>query len=381
MTKKRVYTTRTFFNDIHLWLGFLSGIIIFLVCLSGTILTYEKEIEAFFYNGISIKPEGDRKSIVELSETITKQTSGTITGVVIPSEKKEPFEFSVKKNANDRRGAKFLVDPYTQEIVEPQKTAVDDFMFSMFKLHRWLLLDSKIGRPIVGIATIIFLILSITGLVLWFPKKLKWKNLKHGFKIKTTAKWKRINHDLHNTLGFYACIFILIMGITGLCWSFEGYRDGLSKVLGTKVFGNRGGESLKINSELNPLAPTINYDQAIAIVNKELNYEGKINISFPNDQNPLFTIRKYNDKSWSTVAADALIINNQGIVLSKKMYSDIPTNQKIANAIKPIHTGEIFGGISKLLYFLACLIATSLPITGTLIWWNKLKKNKKWYLS
>tara|TARA_R110000868_G_scaffold397757_1_gene670607 strand:- start:511 stop:1026 length:516 start_codon:yes stop_codon:yes gene_type:complete len=171
------------------------------------------------------------------------------------------------------------------------------------------------------------------------------------------------------------------MGITGLCWSFESYRNGLSTVLGTKVFGNRSGESLKINSEDNLQSPTINYDQAIAIANKELNYEGKINISLPNDQNPLFSIRKYNDKNWSTVAADAIVITNHGTVLSKKLYSDIPTNQRIANAIKPIHTGEIFGGISKLFYFLACLIATSLPITGTLIWWNKLKKNKKWYLS
>src|SRR5690606_27390490 len=72
-------------------------------------------------------------------------------------------------------------------------------------------------------------------------KKMKWKNLKSGFKIKTSANWKRINHDLHNTLGFYACIFLVIMTFTGLFWSFEWYREAGSAVLGTKVFGNRGG--------------------------------------------------------------------------------------------------------------------------------------------
>ena len=47
----------------------------------------------------------------------------------------------------------------------------DEFFFTMFRMHRWLLFDSAIGRPIVGIATIIFLFLSISGVVLWFPKK------------------------------------------------------------------------------------------------------------------------------------------------------------------------------------------------------------------
>jgi hypothetical protein len=32
---------------------------------------------------------------------------------------------------------------------------------------------------------------------------------------------------------------------------------------------------------------------------------------------------------------------------------------------------------AKIFYFLACLIATSLPVTVTMIWINKLKKNGK----
>ncbi|HXS57859.1 MAG TPA: hypothetical protein VN726_17115, partial [Hanamia sp.] len=39
--------------------------------------------------------------------------------------------------------------------------------------------------------------------------------------------------------------------------------------------------------------------------------------------------------------------------------------------------GSIYGMFTKLLYFFACLIATTLPVTGTIIWINKLKKKKK----
>ena len=58
-------------------------------------------------------------------------------------------------------------------------------------------------------------------------------------------------------------------------------------------------------------------------------------------------------------------------------FKDKPLNVQFASLIKPIHTGEIFGNFSKIIYFLACLIATSLPLTGTIIWLNKLKKKKK----
>ncbi len=51
-------------------------------------------------------------------------------------------------------------------------------------------------------------------------------------------------------------------------------------------------------------------------------------------------------------------------------------NAKIADSIKILHTGEIFGTVSKIIYFIVCLIATSLPVTGTMIWLNKKKKIK-----
>lgn len=125
----------------------------------------------------------------------------------------------------------------------------------------------------------------------------------------------------------------------------------------------------------------ISYDTALAIANKAFNYRGEVIISFPSEKDTSFNIRKLDDSQWSTVGHDVLVLDAYGNVLQKKLFKEIPLNERIASAIKPLHTGTIFGGLSKFLYFLACLIATSLPITGILIWWNKLKKNKKWYLS
>ena len=376
MGKTKKYGIRDFINDVHLWLGLVSGIVLFLVCLSGTILTFEKEIEGWFKEDMKIKAMGTKKSLSNLVNDPAITEKGVLTSITIPTDETSPYEFSIKEDPEQRRGTTYQINPYTAELLAPKDTGMDKFMFSMFRMHRWLMMDINWGRPIVGIATIIFMILAVSGIVLWFPKKIKWKTVKAGFKIKTNANWKRINHDLHNTLGFYACILILIMGITGLCWSFEGYREGLSAIMGTRVFGNRGGGP-EIDRESFDNEESISLEEAMAMANKELNYEGKLSVSLPNDENPIYSFRKLADDSWSTVAQDRLQIHRSGEVVSKEIYADKPLNVKIASAIKPIHTGSIYGTFSKWIYFLACLIATSLPITGTIIYINKLKKKSK----
>ncbi|WP_353197200.1 PepSY-associated TM helix domain-containing protein [Parapedobacter defluvii] len=59
-----------------------------------------------------------------------------------------------------------------------------------------------------------------------------------------------------------------------------------------------------------------------------------------------------------------------------QIFRDKPFNERVAGSIKALHIGNVYGQFTKLIYFLSCLIATTLPITGTLIWLNKMKKKK-----
>ncbi|AFL81206.1 hypothetical protein Aeqsu_1726 [Aequorivita sublithincola DSM 14238] len=377
--KKKKYTLRKFINDIHLWLGIGSGIILVIICLTGTVLTFEEEIKSLFAEEVIVSPTTEILPIEKLKETLASE--GEVMRVTINLEKTKPYEFSVKTNEEDRRGTSFFIDQYKGNYVKKAENPLDGLFMTNFKLHRWLLLDLKIGRPIVGIATIIFLIISITGIVLWFPnkklKKLKWKSLKPGFKIDWRGKWKRINHDLHVTLGFYTAVFLVIMSLTGLFWSFEWYRDAGSAVLGTEVFGGRGGGP-KIDSKIPQNEDTLSFAEILKITESELVFEGTTVFQIPKDESEIFSVRKYHDQDFLQTASDELKIDRDGSIISKELFSEKPLNVQIASSIKAIHTGTIFGWFSKTIYFISCLIATSLPITGTIIWLNKLnKKNRK----
>lgn len=379
MVKKNGYSFRKFINDVHLWLGIASALVLFIVCLTGTIYTFKSEIEkALEPEKYSLNANDVKDYDVDRLAQFVSTTSGSkVQRFTVSQDPLEPVIFVVAAKEKGKRGETLLVDPYNQVILGNTKGPASEFFMTVFKLHRWLLLDSSIGRPIVGWATIIFVILSISGLILWLPKKIRgWKSFKPGFKVKFNAKWKRVNHDLHNTLGFYSLFLILVMSFSGLCWSFEWYRSGLSVVLGTKVF-DRSQE--KLESVQSDQKETIDYLMAIKTADQVLNYEARAtSVMIPKDSVGVIEVHKNAKSRFNETVFDKVYIDQfSGKVLKVDLFGDMTLGQKIASQIKPLHLGTIYGTFSKVLYFIVCLIATSLPITGIIIWLNKMKKKPR----
>lgn len=419
---------RKFLNDVHLWIGLPSGIIVLLICLSGTIYVFNTEIRELsspeLYK-VSHAANAQRLSAEELITTVSRETGGKVISIKIPVDPKRSYVLTVRKPEEPKsgekmgekgdvaakgsvperakgkaraggaekpgppaRGVQYMVDPYSGKILgsSADKNGVSEFMQMMFSLHRWLLLDRieepligelpnrKLGSYISGTATILFTLGVITGIIIWFPQKIRsWKQ---GLKIKWNASWKRVNHDIHNSLGFYSCIFLFLMGITGPQWSFEWYRTGLRKSLGTY----QSEDAPKPETPKSDIAsikgtkPVLITDY-IKSADKALHYKGDLTISLPQDSSDAVQLSKTRKGFFAPVAADKIWIDQYtASVLQSDIFSQKPFNERVSNSIKAIHVGDAYGTFSKILYFIACLIATSLPVTGTLIWINKMKR-------
>lgn len=390
---------RKVFKDIHLWLGLTGGIVVFIVCLSGTIYVYNTEMTEWASPELyKVKETGNNQLPVEnLITSLENESGGKVVGLSIPADPSNTYKLSVKNEKDKSKSGTWFVNPYNGEIQGNgnDEGSMKSFLGSMFSLHRWLLLDKiekpiingvdnlQLGRYITGTATILFVIGCITGMIIWFPNRIR--NWRQGLKIKTSGNLKRINHDLHNTLAFYSLIFLLVMGLTGLQWSFSWYRTGLQKTLGVykeppakNISPGKPAQQLKEkdSNELN--GEQISLSRAILIANNELNYKGDLRITLPSSEKAEYSFSKTKTGFFAPAAGDRLVINaNAGEVKSKDIFRKKPFNERIAANIKALHVGNVFGGFTKLLYFITCLIATSLPVTGTIIWLNKLKKRKR----
>jgi uncharacterized iron-regulated membrane protein len=420
---------RQFLNNVHLWVGLSSGLIVLLICLSGTIYVFNTEIRELsrpeMYH-VSPSTGSQRLASEKLIEIVSRETGGKVISIKIPADPERSFVLTVRKpeeskpgenkeakgkvraeertkeNSGKRsgekpgsekpgppaRGIQYMVDPYTGQILgnSSEKTAITEFMQLMFSLHRWLLLDRieepifgelpnrTLGSYISGTATILFTLGVITGIVIWFPRKIRsWKN---GLKVKWDGNWKRVNHDLHNSLGFYSCILLLLMGITGPQWSFPWYREALRKTLGTyQPEGAPKPETPHSVIQGTGTPKTLFIADFISSANKTLNYPGDLTITLAADSLEAIVVNKVKTGFFAPVAGDKVYLDQYNAsVLQTDIFSAKPLNERISSSIKALHVGDVYGSFSKILYFLACLIATSLPVTGTLIWINKMKK-------
>lgn len=387
---------RKFLNDIHLWLGLSSGLIVITVCFSGTVYVFNTELiekAAPHLYKVEHVTGNERIPADSLIDKIEGASGGTITAITIPADPTRTYVFNVKKKGDDSRGGiSYMVNPYTGNILgnSKEKNGTKEFMTTMFSLHRWLLLDKietpiikgvsnrKLGSMITGLATIIFTLGCITGLIIWFPQRIK--NWRQGLSVKWKAGWKRVNHDLHNSLAFYALFFLLLMGLTGPQWSFEWYRTGLQKTLGTYKPKDAPKEKTPKSTLPRDQAELTNLSISdyIREADKILVYDGNYTITLPVDSTSPTMISKTKTGFFAPAASDRLILDQySGETIKTEIFKNKPFNERIAGSIKAIHVGNVYGTSTKIIYFIACLIATSLPITGTMIWINKLKKKRR----
>ncbi|MEB2786867.1 PepSY-associated TM helix domain-containing protein [Algoriphagus persicinus] len=382
---------RNIFDQIHLYAGLISGLVVIAVCLSGTIYVYNTEIRELMDSELYfVKATGDRLSADELKSSLEINSNSDVIGVMWNEEADRSVQFTLKKEGEEGRGTTYFVDPYSGEIVgnTSDRTNTAEFMGYIFSLHRWLMLDRieepilenmgnrDLGRFINGVATLLFLLGVITGIVIWVPNKVKsWKQ---GLKIKWSANWKRVNHDLHNSLAFYSLIFLFIMSATGPFWSYTWYREGWQKTWDIYQEPSPRAENAgkpKNEAKTEEATSGVSLQDIFGKTNAELPYVGNIRVSLPSNASDPISVSKYRTGFFARSGSDQLTLSSADLsVTETNLFSDLPFRQQIGRSVKSLHVGDIFGQFSKFLWFVACLIATSLPITGTLIWWNKRKK-------
>ena len=371
---------------IHLWLGLLSSIVICIICLTGCLYAFKNQItDLYNYDKVFLKTHSNSTNIDEIQKYFSEQDK-ELNQLVIPDDKDRSWSIYYTDKNNNSHFTYF--DPYLKKELGASDDTLTPFFRTVIGLHKNLLLGD-FGRQIVGVSVLIFLLLLFSGLILWFPKKLKF--LKQGLTIKFNSKFERLNYDLHNVLGFYAGIFLTIIAITGLYITYPWVKNTIITSLGGEsihqiktdsttqkdnTFAQLMQDMLERQHEKSdPKYPSLPLSQIIHKTNQHLNYTGTLSITMPNSENPRYTIVKINSENWlNALLPDEISFNKKGELKTKDLFLEKPLHQQFISLSRPLHTGKILGLPGIILYFFASLIGFILPITGFIIWWNRVKK-------
>lgn len=122
----------------------------------------------------------------------------------------------------------------------------------------------------------------------------------------------------------------------------------------------------------------ISYDAALASAKVIQGEAVFYNVAAPKDSTETFTVSALPNKAAHESATNAVYIDQySGKVAGQLSFENRSLGAKVRSAIKPIHTGSIWGTPSKILAFIVCLLGVTFPITGTIMWLNRTRKAKK----
>lgn len=370
---------------LHLWLGLVSGIIVVIVCLCACTWVFNEEITSLL--------EPETKIAFQQKPVLLPSRLMHIADSTAPGKR---ANYATYRQGNaiylalgqGRSGNTVLrIDPYSGKLISKKvhKAGETDFFRTILNGHRFLWLPPAIGRPIVNYGTLTFVIILITGLVLWWPKKWNKTMRQQSFKIKWNASFKRVNYDLHNVFGFYAMLVLLAIALTGMVYGIQWYSKGVYWV-------SSGGQSLPDVKRLNAdssqkgrfFTPAQVMDKSWNEIASQHPEAQGFYYSFPDTAKASSTIgitiyptagKYYNNRSFSfDQHTGKRLVGNP---VYEKSFEEAGGADKLRRMNYDIHVGSILGLPGKILAFCAALIGASLPVTGFLIWLGRKKKMKK----
>ena len=375
-----------------MWLSVPTGIIITLVCFSGAMLVFEKEIteaikpELYFVKEAKGEPIPMQQLMEKVEETLPDSVS--ISGVTVFADSTRTYQVSLSKP----RRASIYVNQYTGEVTGRSERL--PFFNTMFHLHRWLLGSSSgVGKLITGICTLVLVFILITGILMWLTNRNK--PLKASLAIHVTKGWGRFWHDLHVAGGIYTTIFLLAMALTGLTWSFSWYRTGFYACFGVESSekggahgegGNSHGEGRGSRGEgryshgdgrnnhegkrgegrgFHRRSPYRHWDDVlneVALKNpgyQQITLKPEVAEVVPEGRLSMRATDKYSYERRS------------GEITDVQLYSAGKKDTKVRSGVYMVHTGSWGGIITRILNFLAAFIGATLPLTGYWLWFRR----------
>ncbi|TCC89935.1 PepSY-associated TM helix domain-containing protein [Pedobacter hiemivivus] len=349
---------------IHLWLGLGTGLIVFIIGITGCLYVFEEEIRDFtqkerLYVPAENMPFVGLEKIIRTFDQVAPKEKIT----VIRIKEKQPnatVQLAVK---NDKV---YYFNPYDGSLVYKGEA---DWLDTVEELHTSLLMGET-GKFIQRWSVVVFVIMLITGLVLWFPRQMRL--LKQALTIKWKGSFKRVNYDLHNVLGFYASGILLIIALTGLFFAFKEVKTAAAFLTGTKL--KDGEKQLLVKSPDVIDSLPVSYGKLYH--DFSIKYPGADLTSISVRKNGELRLRMIYPYKWARNQNTFYFDSATGSLSKAKLFRNFNRADLVEAINYDLHTGRVFGLFGKIVACIASLIAASLPVTGLIIWLKKKKKKR-----
>ena len=349
---------------MHLTAGATAGIIIFIMCVTGALLAFERQLIEY--------AENEARHVVVQDAAVKLPPQQIIEKLRESRPEAKPSTMSITNEANAAwlinlgREGQVYVDPYTGAITGEGNRSVRNLMSELRNWHRWVAMSGDgrpVGKAITGVANLMFLFLAISGIYIWFPRNLTWKSIRPVMWFKRGVTGKARNFNWHNTIGFWTSLFLIVFTLTATVMSFQWASNLLYTLTGNEVppqqqqqQGGNGGEK--------PYEFPTNLGPAWTTAESQAPGWRSISLRLPIEKDAVvFTIDEgiyWNIFGRSTLSVDA----NTGATTKWEPYGGQNSGRQLRSWFRFTHTGESAGLVGQIIGFIACVGGAFLVWTG-----------------
>jgi uncharacterized iron-regulated membrane protein len=217
--------------QIHLWTGIGVGLYIVVVCLTGSIVVFRRELMRTYSNRPQISAHApDQKPLSEEQLTVAAHRAFpdyAVEKVWRGRRGSTPVDIWMTRGPANRERKEHLFDPYNGVDLGETRPRGVRFTDWLVSLHDDLL-GGTTGRIVNGVGAIVLLLLCMTGAIIWWQGARKWRR---GLTVQVRAGWQRINWDLHSAIGFWAFVAVFVWAVSGIYLVFPHPFSALVDVL------------------------------------------------------------------------------------------------------------------------------------------------------
>ncbi|MDP6881631.1 MAG: PepSY-associated TM helix domain-containing protein, partial [Alteromonas macleodii] len=193
--------------NAHTWVGVFLSVLLFLVCLSGTVAVFHLEFERWEQPHIeemkNVSPDVVEKAMDTFLAQNTQESHHLY--VVFPTS-------DIPRLVVENDHAAYFADS-EGNLLEQESVSFTEMLVN---LHLYLNLPQSWGMILVSALGAIICTLVVTGIIA--HKRIA----KDAFKLRRGGNGQQAQIDLHNRFGLWAAPFHLVIGITGAYFGMAG---------------------------------------------------------------------------------------------------------------------------------------------------------------
>ena len=354
---------RSLWLQVHLWLGLTLGVVGALLGVSGCILVYDHEIDAWLHPArYAVGGSGNALALADYARIAERAVGEKARAGMIrlPDRTIGPVVVFVRGNGGFQR---IYIDPADGDVLD--RADGRDLVAWMHNFHESLMLREYRGRELVGVVGIAMLVSSLSGIYLWWPA---------GRLRRDTFGFRRgfaLHRNLHYTVGFWGALVLAMLSFTGI---FLGFPEGGRIVVA--AFGKVSPSPRGFLSAAGEGGP-ISVDEAAGIARAQYPGSQVTSAGLPAGPRGVYRIGLRTDSDANARQGPSLFID--------------PRTRDILHRVDPatrgagdtflvwqriLHEGSAGGEAGRLVTFLGGLMPPVLMVTGLLIWIRKRRARR-----